>query len=377
MLAAGARASTTLPPGRFAKHTSAAGETIASYEHDASAFLPHCTAIPARITLSAKDLMDSPMTVTDEDFAKVLTGLKGQDWLDALDELAEDLGYFEPIGPRHSAAFIDQSPTLIVSFDSHENICARDPDCAPAGWVAAQNNGWSHLALISDGNTWFRDPYVYGYFDRLVDDGFFEDFDRVVFYGAGMAGYAAAAFSVVSPGATVVALQPQATLAADKAGWDTRFPKMRRTDFSSRYGYAPDMIDGAGDVFILHDPTDAFDAMHAALFDAPYVQHHRTRLLARDLEVELRVMGALEPILESAADGALSLTILAEQLRVRRNFARYIRRVMGRLQDEDRPFREALVCRNFIQRGAGPRFQARLRELEAEGVRLPSLEPAE
>ncbi|WP_224823461.1 phosphoadenosine phosphosulfate reductase [Cognatishimia sp. MH4019] len=317
------------------------------------------------------------MTVTEEEFAKALAGLKGQDWLDALDELAEDLGYFQPIGARHSAAFIDQSPTLIVSFDSQQNICRRDADCAPAGWATAEANGWSHLALISDGDTWFRDPAVYGYFDRLVDDGFFEDFDRVVFYGAGMGGYAAAAYSVVSPGATVVALQPQATLATDKAGWDTRFPKMRRTDFTSRYGYAPDMTEGAGDVFIIHEAMEAFDAMHATLFDAPYVHHHRTRLMVRDLEAELRIMGCLEPILEHAALGQLTPTILSQILRKRREFARYMRRLMGHLQDEDRPFREALVCRNFVQRGAGARFRRRLQDLQAAGVTLPSLEPAE
>ena len=60
---------------------------------------------------------------------------------------------------------------------------------------------WSHMALISDSDTWFRDPAVYGWFDRLVDEGFFDEFDRVLFYGAGPCGYAAAAFSVSAPGA--------------------------------------------------------------------------------------------------------------------------------------------------------------------------------
>lgn len=55
---------------------------------------------------------------------------------------------------------------------------------------------WSSLSLISEGDTWFRDPAVYRYFDRLVDDRFFEGFDEVLFFGAGPCGYAAAAFSV-------------------------------------------------------------------------------------------------------------------------------------------------------------------------------------
>jgi hypothetical protein len=50
--------------------------------------------------------------------------------------------------------------------------------------------------------------------------GFFDDFDQVVFYGAGQCGYAAAAFSVATPGATVVAIQPQATLDPRVTEWD-------------------------------------------------------------------------------------------------------------------------------------------------------------
>jgi hypothetical protein len=43
-----------------------------------------------------------------------------------------------------------------------------------------------------------------------VDDGFFDEFEQVIFYGSGSSGYAAAAFSVAAPGATVIAVQPQA-----------------------------------------------------------------------------------------------------------------------------------------------------------------------
>ena len=51
------------------------------------------------------------------------------------------------------------------------------------GWEFVRRHGWSHLCLISDGDTWFRDRKIWGYFDRLIDDGFFEDFDQVIFYG--------------------------------------------------------------------------------------------------------------------------------------------------------------------------------------------------
>ena len=89
--------------------------------------------------------------------------------------------------------------------------------------------GWSHLCLLSHGDTWFRDNRVYGYFDRLIDDGFFDEFEQVIFYGAGACGYAAAAFSVAAPGAKRGDARPQATLDPRVAEWDDRYLHMRRT----------------------------------------------------------------------------------------------------------------------------------------------------
>ncbi|MFN6978284.1 MAG: phosphoadenosine phosphosulfate reductase, partial [Gemmobacter sp.] len=175
-------------------------------------------------------------------------------WLACLDAIAEDAGYLEALGPRHWAFFHDDSPTLLVTFETVDAIRGGSPGQMPLGWDIARANGWSHLCLIADGATWWRDRRVWGFFDRLVDDAFFEDFDRVCFYGAGAGGYAAAAYSVAAPGATVLALRPRATLDPGVAGWDPRDRTARRLDFTSRYGFAPDMTEGAGKVFVLADP---------------------------------------------------------------------------------------------------------------------------
>ena len=45
-----------------------------------------------------------------------------------------------------------------------------------------------------------------------IDDGFLDQFDDVIFYGCFAGGYAAAAYSVSYPMATVIAINPQATL---------------------------------------------------------------------------------------------------------------------------------------------------------------------
>ena len=123
------------------------------------------------------------------------------EWLARIDAVGEEAGYFQTVGARHWAFFADESPTLLVTFETVDAIRAT-PDQLPQGHAIAAAHGWSHLCLIADGETWYRDEAVYRYFDRLVDDAFFEDFDHVAFYGAGMAGYAACAYSVAAPGAT-------------------------------------------------------------------------------------------------------------------------------------------------------------------------------
>jgi hypothetical protein len=41
---------------------------------------------------------------------------------------------------------------------------------------------------------------------------------------------------------------------------------MRRTDFTSRYGYAPDMLDAAEQVYVIYDPYEQLNAARAAMF---------------------------------------------------------------------------------------------------------------
>ena len=194
-----------------------------------------------------------------------LSGLNWEAWCDKLNDLAGDDGYCEPLGPDHAALLIEKKPTLLVTFETRPGIEAGQQMGQPMAWPLTEALGWSHMALFADHETWFRDPHVYAYFDRLIDEGFFEEFDEVIFYGAGSCGYAACAFSVAAPGARVLALQPQATMDPRRAGWDTRFAHARRLDFTQRFGYAPDMLAAADHAWIAYNPQNTFDAMHASL----------------------------------------------------------------------------------------------------------------
>lgn len=286
------------------------------------------------------------------------------EWLALMARLGDEAGYFQPIGARHHAFFMDEDPTLLVSFDTIHNIRTR-PGQMPAGYAIAREMGWSYLSLIADGETWFRDPAVYAYFDRLVDDAFFEDFNNCVFTGSDMSAYAACAYSVTAPGATVLAFNPRATMDVDRAGWDTRARAARRIEFRSRYGYAPDMTEGTGQVFAFHDPTITLDAMHVSLFAGPWVTPIRMPHLAGRTEWAITQMGLMPDLLQAAMKGMLTTASFAAKWRARRSFGPYLKGILAATEDAGKPRRALAVCRSVNARLNAPRFRRRQAELEA------------
>lgn len=290
---------------------------------------------------------------------------KGE-WLTRLEAIAEAHGSFQPLGKRHFAALIEKSGTLLVTFETIQGMRGLSENAQPLGWHMARTEDWSHLCVASDGDTWFRDPAIYAYFDRLIDDGFFDEFDDVIFYGAGPCGYAAAAYSVAAPGARVVAIQPQATLDPRVSEWDDRFADLRRIDFTSRYGYAPDMLDAAERAFVLYDPAETLDAMHAALFTRANVTKLRMRHMGDAIQGDLLEMDQLYHLLSLAASGELDEMSFARLYRARRGHPPYLRRVMAALDVDERTPLVLMLARNVTRRMKAPRFQRRLAELEAD-----------
>lgn len=306
---------------------------------------------------------------------KGLGSLSDQEWLARMASLGAREGSFTWLGPDHAALFAHRKPTIIVTFETVESIRRRGQEHMPMGYALAEAKGWSHLCLISRHMSWYRDRAIYAYFDRLVDDAFFEDFEQVVFYGAGPAGYAAAAYSVTAPGATVILLQPQATLDPAVAGWDPRFSEQRRLNFTDRYGFAPDMTEGAGQVYVIFDPDQTFDAMHAALFRRPFTTLLPCRNMGSDLVGALTAMHILPSALVSAGIGAFDDEMFWTFYRARRNHVPYLRKLLSKLEADGRPYLGALIARNAGERLNDGKFRARAEELRQKlrraGIRLP------
>ena len=293
-----------------------------------------------------------------------------------LEAMGDEAGYFEPLGPRHWALFVDDGPNLLVSFVTLDQMIAEGDEAMPPCHCVARAAGWSHLCIIAEGETWYRDRHVYGYFDRLIDEGFLEDFDRVTFSGAGMGAHAACAFSVAAPGATVLAIAPVATLDPGIAGGDRRHLAARRLNWRSRFGYGPDMIEGAARVFILFDPEVDEDAMHAALYRKSFVARLEARHIGPAPERSLAEMDLMRPLIQSACAGTPTAASWAVLWRARRQDAGWLRNVVVRLIDGPNRVREGIFLRAALKQVPGHRrMRKRMEELERilarDGLTLP------
>jgi hypothetical protein len=323
----------------------------------------------ARPGKETPDVNDTSTDDTD------LIELTRDEWLDMLRATGDKQGYFKTLGRAHSAILSNDGTSLLVSFENADTILDKSEDGLPMGMSLAESHGWSQLTLLSHDHSWFRDQAVYDYFDRLVDDGFFDDFDDVVFFGAGSCGYAAAAYSVTAPGASVLALAPQATLAPEHAGWDKRFAEQRRQDFTSRYGYAPDMCDAAKDVFLIYDPHVEMDAMHAALFNGANVTRLRARHLGPSPDFALESFGILDNLIEALMDGQLTQSLFSRLFRARHQNRNWLVQFLNHLQGKKQPYRVARMCRHVLHSKNGPRFRkalsVALQTLEEQGIAPP------
>jgi len=289
------------------------------------------------------------------------------DWIAGLDEIGEAHGYLERPGGDHLALFVDAGPKLLVTFESRERAQGR-PRGQPRGLQLARENGWSLLAIVAEPDTWYRGDRLYRYFDRLIDDGFFEDFDATLFFGAHDGGYAAAAYSVASPGCRVLALRPVATLDPRVARWDRRYHDRRGLDFTSRYGYAPDMIEAADRATIVADLGHAPDAMHAALFRAPNVRILDAPLVGQRLEQSLDQFGILVSMIEAAMDGQLTQGRFAQLWRERRDNMPYLKGLLRKLDTAGRIPLAAAVARHGARTGTPDPFVTWLSD---NGFKLP------
>ena len=299
-------------------------------------------------------------------------------WL--FEALKQDVGadgFFDNLGPNHAAQFTDGSETLLVAFEQTDALLRQSRGFRPLARGVQSRGNIAQLTLLARSNTWFRAPEIYTFFDDLIDDGFFDGFNRVIFYGAGAQGYAAATYSIAAPGAEVVVLQPQATLTPASAGWDDRYTETRRMDFTSRYGYAPSMMETASKGYVIVDPAEREDFMHACLFRRDRVEIIRQRHLGPKAEAQLDAAGLLDNLLDLIVFGEATPARIVNCLRPRRDQYAHLNRVLTLTETSESDWRSGVVARHANARTQHSRFSTALdtatAALAAQGRTLPGV----
>ena len=168
----------------------------------------------------------------------------------------------------------------------------------------------------------------------------------------------------------MLALAPVATLNPAQAGWDDRYKADRALDFTSRYGFAPDMIDGCEALTLVCDPFVRPDAMHAALFHSPHTCLLPVRYAGSDLEAALTRLGILDQVIIQAAEARLTPTSFAQLWRKRIVDATYLKSLLQAVEATGRKRRILMLCENVVRRLRLARFRKRL--LELTGAETPA-----
>lgn len=320
--------------------------------------------------------MDAPKIITDDDMPDEISTV--EELRASLRQYARQGGWQRQIDAEHLASYVRRGPTLLVSFESVADTLAR-PGGLPLGLDFVEDKGWSLLHVASEGETGFRSPAMFDFLDALSEDETLLAHERVVFYGAGLGGFAACAYSVVLPCAVIVAIAPRASLDPRRVPWESRHRSLLRRDVSGRYADAAALAEGARRVFILNDPHATEDAAHASIFSGDNVTRLACRYCGPQPEQVLFRMDILHALVEQAAQDMLTPLSFARLFRARQQNGTYLRNMLLELDRHDKPRMTARLCRHVLERQRAPAFRKRLRAanelLEARGM-LP-IEPRE
>jgi len=266
-------------------------------------------------------------------FESSLSGLDQNDWSARILEIGAALGSSRELGDDHIAVHLEAGPNLLVTFEDGLHLRREAKDAEPIGFSHTRRDGWSTLSILAKGRSAYRDQAIFDYIDELTDEGVFDSYDNVLFYGEVAGAYAACAYSVAAPGSTVLAISPFATLTPRLASFDIRSRKLRKVDFTSRYGFAPAMVEAAKDAFIVYNTSHRIEVQHAAMFIRDNVTLLPVFGNPQHIAETFEELDIHEDIIQAAMAGSLTTTVFADQYRARRENAPYLRGLVTRAID--------------------------------------------
>ncbi|QYX56863.1 glycosyltransferase family 2 protein [Roseovarius sp. SCSIO 43702] len=244
-------------------------------------------------------------------------------WFEDLRPGAEGEGFLIK-SLRHSLLFAQRkSDRLLVTFDNLSNVNNEDPAREPWAYKFAQDEGLAHLGVLAHVSDWYRDAGLMERFEKLVGEGFFEGYERVIFAGVSMGGYAALAYSSYVPGAHVITVNPQTTLDPALVPWETRYEKGQRQDWTLPMGDAAALTGSAGRVNVFYDPYHELDQKHVDRLAGDNISIFKCWFSQHKTAVFLRKIDALKPVMRHAIFDELTEEEFYRLYRARRNLPWY------------------------------------------------------
>lgn len=270
-------------------------------------------------------------------------------------------GFYHKRG-HHAVVHVARSPdVLVVSFDNLAEAGGRDyhRDAWAAKFIG--DSGWSHLGIFASGPTWFREDKLIAYLEFLRASGFFRQFKKVVMCGTSMGGFGALTFSSLVPGCSVIAFSPQSTLSKESAGWDRRFPKGRRQDWTLPFSDAAGQIQSAGQIYLVYDPFDALDRRHAKRMEGANVMHLHATGFGHKSAFVLRRMSRLKEVMTAAVDGSLTPQSFRQMIEPRKAIYLYKKNMMQYLEARNKPQMAEAFAKAFKRKRRALRGEAQPR----------------
>lgn len=233
--------------------------------------------------------------------------------------------------PDHQIDFLPGGDGLVVSFEPVADQPVPADFSRPVwGQGFLLRRGCSVLGFKRRRSDWYREPLLHRAMRALEAAGFFQSFRRVMFYGSSMGGHAALAYAVVAPGCTVLALNPQSTLAPGRCWFDQRFAGPGAAAWKGDFIDGVDGARAAACVYICYDPYQVKDRLHAQRLPSarrinlrlPFAGHATPRLLSE--------VGLLGPVFDKAWAGSLTEAEFRRLARERAKSADYHLRLAER-----------------------------------------------
>jgi hypothetical protein len=188
-----------------------------------------------------------------------------------------------------------------------------------------QGLGYSVMAVMIKDCDWYRQADLAAFFAQMQARGFFRSFAKVSTYGGSMGGFAALAYADAVSADIVLSLNPQASLAAAFAPWESRFPFVDRRQWQDGLNNAAGGFKRVRQAYVIYDPWLALDAKQVQLLvaDNPALVRLKVPAVGHGMPKWLAEMGLLKPTVGAILAGQFCLADFYQQARKRRTLRRY------------------------------------------------------